>query len=160
MTTGLFEKHAEKAWLSISQQSVDFVLLMSVATRSLDRWPRLGGGPAAARLGRCSYFSRARSGPRGAALGERLARTRSVPGTPPAAGGRGPRTAPPFRLSRLPVASVPGLTHGLKMVSGTFRKFPMERRPASRDERPRHPSLSHPARSSPSCPAPCLWVAS
>lgn len=45
MTTGLFEKHAEKTWLSISQQSVDFVLLMSVvATRSLDRWPRLAGG--------------------------------------------------------------------------------------------------------------------
>lgn len=40
MTTGLFEKHVEKAWLSISQQSVNFVLLMSVATRSLDRWPR------------------------------------------------------------------------------------------------------------------------
>lgn len=51
MTTGLFEKHAEKAWLSISQQSVDFVLLMSVATRSLDRWPRLARGASGGAVG-------------------------------------------------------------------------------------------------------------
>lgn len=52
MTTGLFEKHAEKAWLSISQQSVDFVLLMSVvATRSLDRRPRLARGASGGAVG-------------------------------------------------------------------------------------------------------------
>lgn len=52
MTTGLFEKHAEKTWLSISQQSVDFVLLMSVvATRSLDRWPRLARGASGGAVG-------------------------------------------------------------------------------------------------------------
>lgn len=51
MTTGLFEKHVEKAWLSISQQSVNFVLLMSVATRSLDRWPRLARGASGGAVG-------------------------------------------------------------------------------------------------------------
>lgn len=66
MTTGLFEKHAEKTWLSISQQSVDFVLLMSVATRSLDRWPRLAGGQR-----RRGWDGALTSLEHGAALGER-----------------------------------------------------------------------------------------